>query len=100
LLPLIIVIVYFIAMIALGLTSRKQARSAGSFFVAGRSGSTLFITGSLLATIIGASATIGMAGLGFARGLTGAWWILSGSVGWVFFLRVKSGNTVFTLYPP
>ena len=68
-------------MIGLGLSTRKQARNAGSFFVAGRSGSTLFITGSLLATIIGASATLGMAGLGFSRGLTGAWWILVGSVG-------------------
>jgi SSS family solute:Na+ symporter len=70
-------------MIALGLSTRKQARNAGSFFVAGRSGSTLFITGSLLATIIGASATMGMAGLGFSRGLTGAWLILSGTVGLV-----------------
>lgn len=78
---LIIIIVYFAAMIWLGLSTRKQARNAGSFFVAGRSGSTLFITGSLLATIIGASATIGMAGLGFTRGLTGAWWILVGTVG-------------------
>ena len=82
-LPLIIIIVYFVAMIALGLSTRKQARNAGSFFVAGRSGSTLFITGSLLATIIGASATMGMAGLGFNRGLTGAWLILSGTVGLV-----------------
>jgi SSS family solute:Na+ symporter len=81
LLALIIIIVYFVAMIGLGLSTRKQAKTAGSFFVAGRSGSTLFITGSLLATIIGASATIGMAGLGFTRGLTGAWWILVGSVG-------------------
>jgi len=81
LLPLIIVIVYFIAMIGLGLSTRKQVKNAGSFFVAGRSGSTLFITGSLLATIIGASATLGIAGLGFTRGLTGAWWILVGSVG-------------------
>ena len=80
-LPLVIVIIYFVAMIGLGLTTRKQAKNAGSFFVAGRSGSTLFITGSLLATIIGASATMGMAGLGFTRGLTGAWWILVGSVG-------------------
>ena len=80
-LPLIIIIVYFVAMIALGLSTRKQAKNAGSFFVAGRSGSTLFITGSLLATIIGASATLGMAGMGFSLGLTGAWWILSGSVG-------------------
>ena len=68
-------------MIGLGLSTRKQAKNAGSFFVAGRSGTALFITGSLLATIIGASATIGMAGLGFTRGLTGAWWILVGSVG-------------------
>ena len=81
LLPLIIIIIYFVTMIGLGLSTRKQAKNAGSFFVAGRSGSTLFITGSLLATIIGASATIGMAGLGFTRGLTGAWWILVGSVG-------------------
>ena len=82
-LPLIIIIIYFVAMIGLGLSTRKQAKTAGSYFVAGRSGSTLFITGSLLATIIGASATIGMAGLGFTRGLTGAWWILVGSVGLV-----------------
>ncbi|MGP8078931.1 MAG: sodium:solute symporter family protein, partial [Dehalococcoidales bacterium] len=82
-LPLIIVIIYFVVMIGLGLSTRKQAKNAGSFFVAGRSGSTLFITGSLLATIIGASATLGMAGLGFTRGLTGAWWILVGSVGLV-----------------
>ena len=80
-LPLIIIIIYFVVMIGLGLSTCKQAKNAGSFFVAGRSGSTLFITGSLLATIIGASATIGMAGLGFTRGLTGAWWILVGSVG-------------------
>ena len=80
-LPLIIIIIYFVAMIALGLSTRKQAKNTGSFFVAGRSGSTLFITGSLLATIIGASATLGMAGLGFSQGLTGVWWILSGSVG-------------------
>ncbi|MDD5288203.1 MAG: sodium:solute symporter family protein, partial [Dehalococcoidales bacterium] len=82
-LALIIIIIYFVVMIWLGLSTRKQAKNAGSFFVAGRSGSTLFITGSLLATIIGASATIGMAGLGFTRGLTGAWWILVGSVGLV-----------------
>ena len=96
-LPLIIIIVYFIAMIALGLSTRKQAKNAGSFFVAGRSGSTLFITGSLLATIIGASATLGMAGMGFSLGLTGAWWILSGSVGLIVlhFLFLSRNNSLF-----
>ena len=78
---LIIVVVYFMAMIAIGLWSRSKARGATNFFVAGRSGSSLFITGSLLATIIGGSATVGMAGLGFSQGLTGMWWLLVGTVG-------------------
>jgi len=81
---LIIIIIYFMAMLAIGVVSRKKARQADDFFVAGRKGSSLFIVGSLLATIIGGSATVGMAGLGFQRGLTGAWWLLVGSVGLIF----------------
>jgi SSS family solute:Na+ symporter len=80
-LGLIVVAIYFAAMIAIGLVSRRRARGADNFFVAGRSGTSLLITGSLLATIVGGSATVGMAGLGFSRGLTGMWWLLVGSVG-------------------
>jgi len=82
-LELIIIAVYFLAMIAVGVASRRRARGVDDFFVAGRKGSSLCITGSLLATIIGGSATVGMAGLGFSQGLTGAWWLLSGSIGLV-----------------
>jgi SSS family solute:Na+ symporter len=78
---LIVVIVYLVAMVAIGLWSRRRARGVDNFFVAGRSGSSFFITGSLLATIIGGSATVGMAGLGFSQGLTGMWWLLVGTVG-------------------
>ncbi len=70
-------------MIAIGVVSRGKVRGLDDFFVAGRRGSSLFITGSLLATIVGGSATVGMAGLGFRQGLTGAWWLLVGSVGLV-----------------
>jgi len=70
-------------MIAIGVVSRGRVRGLDDFFVAGRRGSSLFITGSLLATIVGGSATIGMAGLGFRQGLTGAWWLLVGSIGLV-----------------
>jgi len=80
-LGLIVIALYFIAMITIGLVSRRRARGADNFFVAGRSGTSLFITGSLLATIVGGSATVGMAGLGFKQGLTGMWWLLVGSVG-------------------
>ncbi len=71
-------------MLAIGLVSRRKAKGADDFFVAGRKASSPFIVGSLLATIIGSSATIGMAGLGFKQGLTGAWWLLVGSIGLVF----------------
>jgi SSS family solute:Na+ symporter len=80
---LIIIAVYFAVVVAIGIFSRKTARDANGFFVAGRRSSTPWIAGSLVATIIGGSATVGMAGLGFSRGLTGAWWLLVGSIGLV-----------------
>ena len=98
---LIIVAVYFLGMIAIGVVSRRKARGVDDFFVAGRSGSTLFITGSLLATIVGGSATVGMAGLGFTQGLTGAWWLLVGSIGLVmlglFFAKKVREFGLYTL---
>jgi len=82
-LELIIIVVYFLVMIAIGMVSRREAKGIDDFLVAGRKGSSLFVTGSLLATIVGGSATVGMAGLGFTQGLTGAWWLLVGSIGLV-----------------
>ena len=100
-LELIIIAVYFTGMIAIGLVSWKRAKEADDFFVAGRKGSTLFITGSLLATIVGGSATVGMAGRGFSQGLTGAWWLLVGSVGLVilaiFFAKKVRDFGLYTL---
>ena len=98
---LIIIIIYFAVMLAIGVASRKKAGQADDFFVAGRKGSSLFIVGSLLATIIGGSATVGMAGLGFQRGLTGAWWMLAGSIGLIclglFFARKVRKFALYTL---
>ena len=78
---LVIIVVYISSILAVGIFSARSAKGISGFFVAGRSGSTLLITGSLIATAVGGSATVGMAGLGFARGLTGAWWLLVGSGG-------------------
>ncbi|NQT05053.1 MAG: sodium:solute symporter family protein, partial [Dehalococcoidia bacterium] len=81
---LTIIALYFIIMLAVGMASRRKVKRADDFFVAGRKSSSPLIVGSLLATIIGSSATLGMAGLGFKQGLTGAWWLLVGSIGLVF----------------
>lgn len=96
---LIIVLLYFAAMILMGVASRRRIWKLDDFLVAGRRCSSLWVTGSLVATIVGGSATVGMAGLGFTQGLTGVWWLLVGSIGLVvggFFLaeRVRS----FALY--
>ncbi len=98
---LIVIILYFAVILIIGAVSRKKARQADDFFVAGRKGASFFIVGSLLATIIGGSATVGMAGLGFQRGLTGAWWLLAGSIGLIvlglFFARRVRKYALYTL---
>jgi solute:Na+ symporter, SSS family len=81
LLELIIIAIYFSAILLIGTLSHQKRWRLAEYLVAGRKYSALFITGSLLATIIGGSATIGLAGLGFSRGLSGVWWLLVGSMG-------------------
>jgi SSS family solute:Na+ symporter len=98
---LAIIAVYFLAIIGIGVWSKQRAGGQNGFFVAHRRGTLLLITGSLVATAIGGSATVGMAGLGFKQGLTGAWWLLVGSIGLVllgiFFARKVRSTALYTL---
>jgi len=100
-LQLTIIAVYFLIIIGIGVWSKQRAGSQDGFFVAHRQGTLPLITGSLVATAVGGSATVGMAGLGFKQGLTGAWWLLVGSIGLVilgvFFARKVRGTALYTL---
>lgn len=58
-----------------------RMKGVEDFHIAGRSIKLVLLIGTFCATIVGASATLGMAGLGFSKGLPGAWWMLSGTVG-------------------
>lgn len=101
-LPLLIIIFYLLAVICIGAWSKRRVANQNAFFVANRRGTTLLITGSLLATAVGGSATVGMAGLGFSQGLTGAWWLLVGSIGLLllgFFFAKKVRNTALYTLP-
>ena len=87
---LTIICVYFLIMLFVGWKSRHQ--SAESYWVADRKYSTGRITMSLVATIFGASSTMGIIGLGYSRGLTGAWWALIGGLALIpcgFFLASR-----------
>jgi SSS family solute:Na+ symporter len=98
---MIIISAYLVATVIIGIVSYRRAKRIDDFFVAGRKGRTAVITGSLLATIVGSSATLGMAGLGYTRGLTGAWWLLAGTVGLIilglFFARKVRQFGLYTL---
>ena len=85
----IIIIIYFIMILAIGLMwpRKRHDQSLDDFHLAGRSLKGILLVGTFCATIISASATLGMAGLGYSKGLPGAWWMLSGTIG----LMVLSG---------
>ncbi len=76
---------YLLIMIIIG---ARRSHTLESFYLAGRSLKPAILTVTLCATILGASSTMGMAGLGFSEGLTGAWWMLSGAIGLVVLSTV------------
>jgi SSS family solute:Na+ symporter len=96
---LIIIIAYFLIMLFVGWRSRLQ--SAESYWVAERRYSAARITLSLVATIFGASSTMGIIGLGYSRGLSGAWWSLVGGIALIPFALILAARVrsleVYTL---
>ncbi|MBM3817648.1 MAG: sodium:solute symporter family protein [Acidimicrobiia bacterium] len=76
---LALLIVYSVGVVALGLWTSRLIRSSSDFFVAGRRLGPGLIFASMLAANIGSGATVGVAGLAYAEGISAWWW--SGSAG-------------------
>ena len=95
----IVLVGYMCVMLWVGWRSRGQ--TAESYWVANRQYGTRRISISLVATILGASSTIGLIGLGYDRGLTAAWWLLIGAAALVVFGLVLAARVrklgVYTL---
>lgn len=96
----LVIAVYLLAMLAIGALGRRIKGLEG-FHLAGRRIKLVHLTGTFCASIIGASSTLGMAGLGFSNGLPGAWWMLSGTAGLLvlaaFFAKKVRESGCFTL---
>jgi len=96
---LLIVGGYFI--LILGVGWRARGKSPDAYWVAARSYGTFPISASLVATIFGASSTVGIIGLGYSRGLTGAWWSLVGGLALIPFALLLAARVrrlgVYTL---
>ncbi len=87
-------------MLAIGACGLRM-KGLEDFHLAGRGIKLVLLTGTFCATIVGASATLGMAGLGFSNGLPGAWWMLSGTAGLLvlatFFAEKVRATGCYTL---
>jgi len=80
---LLVIAGYFAVMLWVGW--RARGHSPEGYWVASRRYGSLPVSASLVATIFGASSTLGIIGLGYSRGLTGAWWSLVGGIALIPF---------------
>ena len=75
---------YSVALIAIGLDCRAARARHADFFVAGRRLNAPLVFATVLASNIGAGATIGATGLGYREGLSAWWWSGSAAIGSIF----------------
>ena len=96
----IVIVVYLLTILTIGAWGLHK-RGLEEFHLASRSLRKILLTGTFCATIVGATSTIGMAGLGFSIGLPGAWWMLSGTIGMLtlslFFAEKIRSKGCYTL---
>jgi len=78
---ILLVLIYFAAMIAIGLRSAAGIKSPEDFYAAGRAGGVRAVTGSLLATILGSSAILGTVNWGLDVGWAASWMMLTAALG-------------------
>ena len=78
---LTILIVYSLALMALGLSIGRRVRGTADFFVAGRRLGPGLIFATMLAANIGAGSTVGATALGYTNGISAAWWVGSAGLG-------------------
>lgn len=78
---LVFLIVYSVALVALGLWAARLVKGSTDFFVAGRRLSAPLLFSTVLAANIGAGTTVGAAGLAYRDGLSAWWWNGSAAIG-------------------
>ena len=96
-----LLLIYCALFIAMGFVEFFKRRDFAEFAVAGRRFGAPMVGVSIVASCVGASATIGMTGLAFTAGFPAFWWLGSGAAGLLvlgFLLAAKVRESgVFTL---
>src|SRR5690348_15651726 len=76
---LVLLVIYSLALIALGWWIGRRVRGTGDFFVGGRALGTGLVFATFLAPNIGAGSTVGATAIAYHDGLAAWWW--NGSAG-------------------
>jgi SSS family solute:Na+ symporter len=83
-LHLALLIVYSVVLVAIGLSIARLIKGSADFFVAGRSLTAPLLFATVLASNIGAGATIGATGRAYFDGIGAWWWNGASAIGSVF----------------
>lgn len=76
-----LLLLYLAGIMAIAIADARRTRNFDAYVLAGRRRSGALVAASLLASVVGASATVGVAGLACKIGAPAFWWLGSGAVG-------------------
>jgi SSS family solute:Na+ symporter len=93
---LLLLIVYSVALVAIGLWIARLVKGADDFFVAGRGLAAPLIFSTVLASNIGAGTTVGAAGVAFRDGVSAWWWNGAAAMG-TFVLALWVGPRIWRI---
>ncbi|MCP8308489.1 MAG: hypothetical protein H3Z53_07080 [archaeon] len=92
-----IVFAYIALMFIIGITMYKRSGAYDDYLIAGRKFNALYIALTLAAMI--SSATLGVSGLGYSFGLSGAWFFIMLGIGaWILFFTIAGRLRVLAQY--
>lgn len=85
LLDIVVIAIYFLALIVVGIIGVRKAQTSEMYILAGRNLGFFMFFGCLTAVFLGGSSTIGTAQLGYESGLSGIWFVFSMGLGIMLF---------------
>ena len=93
---LIALIVYLLIFVGIGIFDARGVKDFTDYSVAGKRQSALAVVMTLLATVVGASTTIGITDTVNNIGFPGIWWLMFGAIGLIlqsFIISEKVRST-------
>ena len=77
----VVLSIFFLTFLVISLIGFKKESTILSFVLADKNRSTTLLATSIFASVLGASATVGVVDLAYKVGVPAIWWLLSGSIG-------------------